>query len=158
MDAMTNKYIVELGIRQDKTGTNVVVKHCRSLVAGPVELLAFYYEYKSKLLKNGHGHTHIDATDTHQAIYLEIDNTIVGHIVFNYIRDQKRTWIDLSAVHEDYRRRGLYCILHDYFEQVSKEQGAIEISSFIHVDNIGRLKSAEVKGFKPQFYRMTKKI
>jgi GNAT superfamily N-acetyltransferase len=158
MDAMTNKYIIELDRRRDKTGTEVIVNHCQSLATGPMELMAFYYEYKSKLLKDGHGHTHVSITDTYQAIYLEIDNKIVGHIVFNYIREQKRTWIDLSAVHEDYRRRGLYSILHDYFEQVSKKQGAIEISSFIHVNNVGRLKSAEVKGFKPQFYRMTKKI
>jgi GNAT superfamily N-acetyltransferase len=158
MDDLTNKNIVYLGTIEDKTGAKVIVKHARTLILAPSELIAFYYEYKSKLLRDGHGHNHIDVTDLHQAVYIEIDNKIVGHIVFKHVRDHKSTWIDLSAVHVDYRRRGLYSILHDFFEKVSKEQGAIEISSLIHVNNIGRLKSAEAKGFKPQFYRMSKKI
>lgn len=159
MDDLRNKNFVHLGTIEDKTGAKVIVKHARTLILAPLELIAFYYEYKSKLLRDGHGRNAIMSDpDLHQAVYIEVDNKIVGHIVFKHIRDHKIAWIDLSAVHVDYRRRGLYSILHDFFEKVSKEQGAIEISSLIHVNNIGRLKSAEAKGFKPQFYRMSKKI
>lgn len=155
---MPDQYNITIGTVKDKTGQDVTVKYCSCISVAPVELLAFYYKYKGKLLEDGFGSSNIGITPAFRAIYIEIDSKIVGHIIFEFIEKQKRTWIELSAVDEAYRRRGLYLIMHTEFENVSKKLGAVEISSFIHVNNTGRLRSAEAVGFLPKFYRMSKKI
>jgi len=153
---MTNPYIKVLKTQKDKTGADVIIKYCSSFCAGPQELMAFYFEHKSQLIRSGHGINMINITNTHHAVYAEIDGEIVGHIVFEYVPAQKRTWLDLSAVKANFRRRGIYKLMHYAYEQKSLDLGAIEITSMVHVDNIGRLKSAEEVGFKPTFYRMSK--
>jgi CRISPR/Cas system-associated exonuclease Cas4 (RecB family) len=153
-----NQSIKLIAVHEDKTGAKVNVKHCNSLAACPVEVMSFYYKYKSKLLEDGFGTSAIGIGPQQQAIYIEIENKVVGHIIFEYIDKQKRTWIELSAVDIDYRRRGLYKIMHSHFEELSKKLGAVEISSFIHINNQDRLRSAESVGFLPKFYRMSKYI
>jgi hypothetical protein len=143
---------------QDRTGAKGLLKHCQNIGIGPTELMAFFFRHMSELLYDGHGSSWIGFHNKCRAIYIEMDGKIVGHIIYDYIVDQKRTWINLSAVDPAYRKRGLYSIMHEEFEIVSKKLGAIEISSFVHVDNIGRLKSAEQNGFLPRFLRMGKII
>ena len=82
---------------------------------------------------------------------------ILGHIVYDTEKPE-RLWITLSAVDEIYRGRGIYTILHKYFEQTAKEKGCKYISSYVHVNNLVRQKSAEKVGMQPRYHLMIKEI
>lgn len=142
----------------DKTSKEVQVKYVDNVGTGPVELVSFFFKYYHKLLDDGLGSPWMSMHNGCHAVYVEIDGKIVGHIIFDVFPAQDRTWIVLSAVDEDYRGRGLYKILHEEFEKITKQLGCSQITSFVHVNNIARLKSAESVGFYPQFYRMHKQL
>ena len=151
-----NTVVKTIKTELDKTGKTVVVKYCNRVGQGPGELMSFYYRHKADLIDDGFSGPEVGITNNCQAIYLEIDSVIVGHIIFEFFKDEFRTFIVLSAVAKDYRNRGLYKIMHYAYEDMSRELGARVISSLIHVKNEVRLKTAESVGFMPQYYRMRK--
>lgn len=140
----------------DKIGQEVVVKYCNRVGQGPGQLMSFYYRQKADLIDDGFSGSEVGITNSCQAVYLEIDSIVVGHILFELFKDEYRTFIVLSAVAKEYRNRGLYKIMHYAYEDISRELGARVISSLIHVNNTVRLKTAESVGFMPQYYRMRK--
>jgi hypothetical protein len=153
-----NFTVTKLGTATDKKGATVDIKFCNQTSLGPVELMSFFYKQLAGLIESGHGVSWPGYNSKTQAIYLEIDKKIVGHIMFNYNSDQRNTFIVLSAVDVTYRNRGLYKIMHYEFEKMSKKLGAKQITSFVHVDNSARLASAKSVDFNPQFYKMLKDI
>lgn len=142
----------------DKTGQEVHVKYVDKIGTGPVKLVSFFFKHYHKLLEDGLGSPWMSIHNGCHAVYVEIDGNVVGHIIFDVIVNQDRTWIVLSAVDENYRGRGLYKIMHEEFENTTKKLGCSQITSFVHVNNTSRLKSAESVGFLPQFYRMYKQL
>jgi GNAT superfamily N-acetyltransferase len=110
------------------------------------------------LIENGFG-TPVTTWDDKAcgAVYAEQDGKILGHIVYD-TRKPGHLWITLSAVDEECRGRGIYTILHQYFEQIAKEKNCKYISSYVHVKNLVRQKSADKVGMKPMFYMMVKKL
>jgi RimJ/RimL family protein N-acetyltransferase len=153
-----NLPVIQLDIVKDKLGNDVTINYANMICVAPEELLIFYYNHAAELLKSGHGTTWVGINNKARAIYIEIDSKIVGHIVFDYYPDKRKTFIILSAVDKEYRGRGLYAIMHKEFESMSLKLGAVEIASFVHVDNISRQKSAEKVGFLPTHYRMFKRL
>ena len=153
-----NNTVITMGTAIDKTGAVVKIKYCNRVGLGPVELMSFFYRNEAELIENGHGISWPNFYPTSHAVYVEIENKIVGHIVFNYIEERRQTHISLSAVDKEYRKRGLYKIMHLEFEKISKKLGAIQITSFVHVNNTVRLESAKSVDFHPEFYKMVKYI
>jgi ribosomal protein S18 acetylase RimI-like enzyme len=142
----------------DKTGATVEIKFCNQTSIGPEELMLFFYKSITDLIDNGHSSSWPSYNSKSMAVFVEVDNKIVGHIMFNYMAEQRYTYIVLSAVDKNYRNRGLYKLMHYEFEKMSKKLGAIQITSFVHVDNATRLITAKSVGLKPQFYKMVKDI
>ncbi len=140
---------------QDKTGAEVVVKHTTNIGGSPV--IPFFLKHYSELIGNGHAPPVIVGTNKHKAVYLEIDGNIAGHIVYEILDDSYKTaWITFSAIENNYRRRGLYDILHRNFEKTVKGTGSLKIASHVHVDNKARQASCAKVGMHPYFYRMEK--
>jgi RimJ/RimL family protein N-acetyltransferase len=154
----TNFTVTSLGTATDKKGATVDIKFCNQTGLGPTELMSFFYKQLAELIENGHGTSWPGYNSKTQAIYVEIDKKIVGHIMFNYKGEQRQTFIVLSAIDPAYRKRGLYKIMHYEFEKMSKKLGAKQITSFVHIDNAARLASAKSVDFVPQFYKMIKDI
>ncbi len=145
-----------LSTEQDSLGNEIQIFKIDEIGMSPI--YPFFLRQMADLIDNGFSFSQTTWDDrTCGAVYAEQDGKILGHIVYD-TRKPGNLWITLSAVDEEYRGRGIYTILHNYFEQVAKEKGCRYISSHVHVKNLVRQKSAEKVGMKPVFYYMAKKL
>lgn len=151
---------VFLKTETDKKGIGIDIFRVDNINMTPV--LPFFLRALAELMDNNHGYPSLDPEDLENcgAIYAESNGKVLGHIVFNrkYISKEGYLWIQLSAVDPDCRGRGIYTILHKYFEDHAKELGCWAIASHVRVTNETRLISAEKVGMKPIFYFMGKKL
>jgi len=144
----------------DKLGNIIEIMHCDSIteVRG---LYTFFLRQTADLIDNQLAYPLTTWDDSDAAIYITQDDKILGHIVYSLGGPQKRKgviWISLSAVDPDYRGRGLYTIMHKYFEQIGRDNGCTSMASLIHKRNSTRLKSAEKVGMIAVFNYMMKDI
>ena len=145
-----------LNSETDKLGNEIKIFRTDQLGMSPI--YTFFLRQMAELIDKGFGTSTTTWDDkTCGAVYAEQDGKILGHIVYD-TNKPGHLWITLSAVDETCRGRGIYTILHKYFEQTAKEKGCQYISSYVHVKNLVRQKSAEKVGMKPLFYYMIKKI
>jgi hypothetical protein len=140
----------------DRNGSQVVVKYTDSLANTPVTPI--FLRNLAELIDNGHTNSSMSGHNNCSAIYVEVDNKVVGHIVFDIIKSNKSAWIVLSGIDGSYRKRGLYSIMHKHFEKVIIELGCDKIQSHVHVTNTDRLASCNAVGMQPEFYRMIKHL
>lgn len=150
--------IITLGTQTDKQGSTVTIKSASSVQDTPI--IPFFMKNFSSLIEKGWAHSvSPPVTAQTRAFYAEIDDKIVGHIVYNILDDVFKTaWIVFSCVDEDYRGRGIYNIMHDYFEKNVKAAGSKKISSYVHVNNTARQASCTSVGMLPFYYKMEKNI
>jgi RimJ/RimL family protein N-acetyltransferase len=140
----------------DKKGSQVVVKYTDSLTNSPVTPV--FLRNLAELIDKGHTNSSMSGHNNCSAIFVEVDNKVVGHIVFDIIRNAKSAWIVLSGIDNSYRKRGLYSIMHKHFEKVISDLGCDKIQSHVHVNNTDRLASCNAVGMQPEFYRMVKHL
>lgn len=147
-----------VGTAIDSTGVEVTIKYADA-IAGTI-IVPLLMKNFLKLIEDGQGSNFVTYNNKSKAVYIEIDNKIVGHIVFEYRPDDvlKTSWIILSWVDEQYRRRGLYKILHTAFEKIIKTAGSKRIASFVKMDNLARLHSCESVGMRKNCFRMEKDL
>ena len=150
-----NCYVI--GQELNKHNQTVVVKLADAIGGTPV--LPFFLKNFAALIEQGYAHPLMAGTNASKAVYVEIDNKVVAHIVFDILKDAYNTaWIIFSCVDENYRNLGIYKIMHKYFEIEAKKLGSTKIASHVHVDNIPRRASCESVNMHPEFYRMEKII
>jgi len=143
---------------QDRLGQPVNIRYVEELANTPV--LSFFLRQMSDLIERGHAHQFLPTTTRLKAVYCECDGQVVAHIVFEILDQQapKTAWITLSAVADAWRRRGLYTMMHEHFEEMVIKMGCGKIASFVHVDNVARQLSCEQVGMVPVYYRMEKDL
>ena len=145
-----------LNCETDKLGNEINIFRTDHVARSPI--YTFFLRQMAELIDNGFGTAATVWNDkTCGAVYAEQNGKILGHIVYDTEKPE-RLWITLSAVDETCRGRGIYTILHKYFEQIAKEKGCQYISSYVHSKNLVRQKSAEKVGMKPFYYLMIKEI
>jgi GNAT superfamily N-acetyltransferase len=152
------KLITVLGNVVDKTGKEVVVKYSAHVGAGPLPLLSFYYRSMADTIDNGHAWTNIEIHDKCKAVYVEIDDKIVGACVVDWDPSNLSLFVVLTAIDKDYRGRGLYKIIFDFLEQKAKELGAVEIISLVSLSNTTSLEARKSVGMMPVAYKMRKPL
>ncbi len=146
-----------LATEKDKLGIDVEIKFCPILGGSPS--MTFFLTHFVKLLESGHTHPHVNGGNRCKAVYASINDKIVGQITFEILDDySKTTWINLSAIDPEYRRRGIYNLLHKHLESMMLQLGSRKLASNVHVDNTARQASCQKVGMKPVYYRMEKEI
>jgi len=141
----------------DKQGMMINVRYAEEIGNTPV--VSFFLKSLAGLIDSGYSLQMIAGANRHRAVYIEHNNLVIGHIVFEMLDPPVKTaWIVLSSIDPNFKRRGLYTILHGHFERIVKEMGARKIASFVHVDNIARQKSCAQVGMVPVYYRMEKDL
>ena len=152
--------ITPMGTEFDKLGNEVNILHSTALALSPV--YTFFLRHTAKLIDDGFAFPVTNWEDKNcGAIYATDDNgKVLGHIVYSteYIEQFGHLWIVLSAVEDHSRGRGIYTIMHKYFEQLAKDMGCWSIASYVHKNNKVRLATAEKVGLLPAFHIMGKKI
>lgn len=152
------KLINVLGTVADKTGKEVVVKCSNFVGGGPLPLLSFYYRSMADTIDNGHAWTNIEIHDKCKAVYVEIDDKIVGACVVDWDPAYLSLFVVLTAIDKEYRGRGLYKIIFDFLEQKAKEMGAVEITSLVSMSNTTSLEARKSVGMMPVAYKMRKPL
>lgn len=152
------KLINVLGTVTDKTGKEVVVKYSNFVGGGPLPLLSFYYRSMADTIDNGHAWTNIEIHDKCKAVYVEIDDKIVGACVVDWDPAYLSLFVVLTAIDKEYRGRGLYKIIFDFLEQKAKELGAVEITSLVSMSNTTSLEARKSVGMMPVAYKMRKPL
>lgn len=148
-----------LGTETDKQGNQINIFYTDAIAMTPVYV--FFLKQMAKLMENGLTFPVTSWVDQYLgAVYAEADGKIIGHIAYSTenVPSKKMLWIMLSATDDDCRGRGIYTILHRYFEDVAREKGCIAIASHIHKNNKIRLASAEKVGLNPMMHYVAKKI
>jgi GNAT superfamily N-acetyltransferase len=148
-----------LNTEYDTLGNKIQIFRIREIGMSPI--YTFFLRQMANLIDSGFASAMTVWDDTRcGAVYAMSDNTILGHIVYDTANPTApgALWITLSAVDELHRGRGIYTILHKYFEQTAKEKGYTYVSSYVHVKNLVRKKSAEKVGMNPMFHLMVKKL
>lgn len=146
-----------IATEKDKTGATVTIKWAKKI--GGTAVTPFFLRNYAELIENGHSASFMFGTNNSKAVYAVIDNKVVGAIVYDTQEDAFKTaWIVLSCIDNNYRRRGIYMMLHKHFENVVKNEGSKRLASHVHVDNVIRQASCEVVGMKPDFLRMEKTL
>jgi len=149
--------IKTLGNELTKNNQTCTVKTVN--VIGDTPVLPLFLKNYAALIEKGYAPQVMNGTNQSKAVYVEINNQIVGHIVFDVMKDSFNTaYIILSCVDEKYQNQGIYKIMFKHFESIVKKLGSTKILSFIHADNQNRLAIWKSVGMIPQFYRMEKRI
>lgn len=149
-----------LATENDKLGNTIEVMQCDSITEVP-QLYTFFLRQNADLIDNKMAYPMITWEDTDGAVYVTQDDKILGHIVYSIGGPSKRDgmiWITLSAVDPSCRGRGIYTIMHKYFEQVGRDKGCTRLASLVHKRNSTRLKSAEKVGMIAVFNYMMKEL
>lgn len=145
-----------IGTEHDSTGTIVTVLNTQHI--GNTPIVPVLMRNYADLIEQGFSNNHIGFANRSKAIFIEINNKIVGHIVYDIMADDplKTAWIQLSHVDPAFRQRGLYNIMHKYFEQVITQNGTKRIASYVHVNNEARIASCKSVGMEQKYFRMEK--
>lgn len=113
----------------------------------------------SEIMKKGYTPFNLGpAKNNSSIVWIQDQDVVMGGICFEYIIERKESWINLSFTDEQFRGQGINQLCHTYFENISREKGALSIGSVVSIENISRIKSALKVGLKPKFYRMYKDL
>ena len=144
-----------LGFEKDNQGNDVSVYFCQH-EGMSAELTAFFARQWAELLDSGFATSNYLPSITNcRCIYVKCDNKIVGLRIWNWA-NPITTNIILTAVDKDYRRRGLFSIIIDYYDRRFNDKQIIS-KTFIHVDNTVMLEAAKKNGYSAEFLKMVKK-
>jgi len=134
-----------LSEEKDKNNNLLRIKHSDSMKIP--KLLAFFLRSSAELLEKDMSVAYDLTLNKLKVIYAEIDDKIVGQIVYTCLDeiDKKTLFIVLSSVDKNYRQCGIYKILHKHFENTAKNMNCNFISSVIWKKNVVRLES--IKSF-----------
>lgn len=141
----------------DKSGRNIEIYHANDLILS--EVYPFFLVQAANLMDSGFAwKTKFWDEAVSSAIYAKHNNQIIGHIVYQHLEKERSLWIVLSSVDPEQRGKGIYSILHNYYEARARELHCLSLSSSIHKNNKVRLKSAAAVGLHPAFHMMIKKL
>jgi hypothetical protein len=146
--------IKTLGTAISKKGEEVTFYY--STTIGSTKVLPLFLRSLADLIDKGLSLNSLPQSNNSKCVYAEINNQIVGFIVFTFLDDYtKSTWINLGTILENNRNQGLYTLLHRHLEQVAKSEGSKQILSFIHMKNADMLQACQSIGKHPDYYRVS---
>lgn len=146
-----------LGNTLDTTGESVAV-HLLKLDEITKDLNVFFFRRWSELIDAGHASPNFMPTfkgNISRILYLTINGEIAGHILFEFTTT-KDTFIHFTVVEEKFRRRGLYKIMHKFYDGLMRNNSVAKSKSQLHVDNTAIIDAAQGVGYKIEYYRMVK--
>ena len=146
-----------LGHETDRKGSKVEIKLAPTL--GNCKILPYFYRGYSKLIDSGYALNYLTGSNLNKVVYAEVDDKLAGFIIFDYLTDvAKTTWITYGGVEDDFKRRGIYQILHKYLEKQARAAGSTQIQSLVHVNNTAMMQASKAIGKDPVFYRVEMKL
>jgi GNAT superfamily N-acetyltransferase len=145
-----------LGTEKDKNGREVQFYHNEELTMSPVYPL--FLRGIAELISSNMRETYKSWEDDEcGSIHAQIDNEIVGHIVYSK-ENNKVLVIAEASVDKEHQGLGIYTHLYNHLEQIAKDMGCWAVSISIHVDNLEAIRISSKLGMTSSFYKMMKKL
>lgn len=149
-----------LGNEVDKKGLKLVIKHSPTVAFTPA--YTFFIREVASLIDNKNGPAHTYWRDNNCSIIWAEDlesEKVVGILCYTFMnKKMPHLSINLTAVDENYRQRGIHQIMNRYFEQQARLKNCVAIRATVNLNNHVRFKTAEKDNLSPMFYKMTKVI
>jgi len=143
-----------IGKDTDRQGSEVVLYFVKySDVDSKVS--AFFLRQWASLIESGHANSnYVPNVAQSRIIYATMGEKIVGHLLWEW--HNSVSYIVFTVVDPAFRRRGLYEILHKFYDQ-RMISGATTVSrSSLHVNNAAVIAAAEKNGYEVEFLKMRK--
>lgn len=148
---------MNLGNTVDKSGATVEVNLLKMEELSR-ELNVFFLRRWADLVEAGHANANYIPSfkaGTSRILYITIDGEIAGHILFEFTT-AKECFIHFTVVEEKFRRRGLYQIMHTFYDQVMSYNKVSKTRSHLHANNAAIIEAAKKDGYTVEYYRMVK--
>lgn len=149
-----------LGVEVDKKLDTLTIHHSSRLALSPG--YTFFLREFADLADRGHSHPATLWADSQCGIiWAELKDIVVGIIVYDkQYTDSSFPYlaIQLTAVKQEYRQRGIHSIMNKYFEQVALSLGCSFTRATVNVRNKTRLITAEKDGLTPRLVVLNKDI
>lgn len=149
-----------LGTEIDKKNTSICIKHSDTLAYTPA--YTFFIKEIANLIDNNHGHPHTTWDDDDcEIIWAEINNKVVAILCYSTAYKNYQLpylAIQLTAVGEEFRHRGIHTILNRYFEQRARDLKCVAIRATVHLNNTVRLESTKKDKLTPLSTIMYKQL
>ena len=124
----------------------------------PPEVNVFFLDHIEILIKNGYaGPAYLPSLIDTNLIYLKIDDEVVAHIIWKY-EAPEHALIVLTAISEKHEGKGLYPLIHRYYEDRIKKEGALFSRSLLHVANKRIVDISKKNGYHVELLKMSKKL
>jgi len=123
-------------------------------------LHSFISSQVNKLYENGFRQNLDMWPNNKGAIYAEVDNQIIGVIVYNAELEKQNNliWLVVGAVDENYQNQGIYSLMRKHFEAFAKNMNFDGVASLIHKNNNIAIQSATNLGGNIHYHYFVKTI
>ena len=139
----------------DKQNCAVKIKLANKIGHSPV--MPFFLKNYAQLMELGQATQLMVGSNNSKSIYVEYEDKVIAAIVFDILKDaSSTTWILFSCVDENFRRRGLYKLMHKYHAQEVKKLGSTKTAAHVHIENKTMLASCITVGMNPVYVRTEK--
>lgn len=151
-----------LGKEVDKKGLQLVIKYSPTVSFTPA--YTFFIREVASLIDNNNGLPYTYWEDKHSSIIWaeeEESKKVVGILCYDTSLAKKKMphfSINLTAVDENYRQRGIHQIMNRYYEEQARLHNCVAIRATVNLNNHVRFKTAEKDNLSPLFYLMSKQI
>jgi len=123
------------------------------------ELSSFILRGWADLIENGHGNAnYMPVCSNKRIIYCRIDGEIAGAIMWEWKDGNKTAFIEFTLIEKKFRGRGIYFLLHKYYDIRIKNGGAEASKSQLHINNETIINAAKKDGYEIEFIKMIKRI
>lgn len=157
MNTMHNGKLIEKAY--DSLGNDIEIWLSETLVNS--EAMVLFLKTYTEIMEKGWATMYFPWGDSNKYSVLyarDSGGNVIAGIAYEYRPLMKEGWILLSFTKTEFRGRHLNGILHDYFETMMRNKGALRLASHIHKDNLSALRSAEKVGRIPEYYRLQKDL
>jgi len=138
-------------------GTEIKIYQSNTLPQSPAT--AFLLKNFSELMINKFVPSYgIPFNNDNSILWSEANGEVAGGLCYSIDKMVNRCWIEFSFTEHQFRKKGMYKVLHTQLENICKSKNINTIANYVHVDNQARLKSCESVGMKPHFIRMVQKL
>lgn len=139
----------------DKVGNSISV-HFVSSNNMSGDVTSFLLRGWAELIENGHcTPNYVPPANDKRIIYCTCNGAVVAMLMWEW--SNTTAFILFTYIHPDYRKNGLYRILHHYYDERVSAGGALDSKSQLHVNNSTIIEAAKRQGYEVEYYRMIKR-
>lgn len=123
------------------------------------KIFPHFLQVYGKLMEEGQADPFFVFQATDKVIHVTTrDGNLMGYCVWRYNAEFTHSWVVFSFVDPEHRGKGVFGLMNEILENITKDLGGDMIQSYVHVDNKASLKANEKIGRMPVYVMTRKRI